>query len=386
MARTVAAPMVDPSTLLLVDDNPGDADLVTELLLEAMPQLEVVHVERIGAALERLCDRAIDAVLLDLSLPDATGLNGLRQIRAAAPQLPVIMLTGSADHGLAGAAVRDGAQDYLVKGMTDGETLARAIRYAVLRQQSSARERALAQEHASRVAAEEGVRARDEFLSIVSHELRTPLTSLSLGIDHIRLLVDRGIDAASISEHLETAARRVGRLTSLVDQILYVSRIEGGALAFDRRSVDLADVARTVVERFERAAASASCAIQLDTRENAVGEWDRRAIEQVVASLLSNALKYGAGKPVAVRTMARDGMALLRVSDQGIGVASEDVARLFERFGRAVSPRHYGGLGLGLYIARRLVEAHGGTIDVASERNVGSTFTVRLPCGSPAAA
>lgn len=377
---------MDPSTLLLVEDNPGDADLVTELLLEAIPRLEVVHVERVGAALERLRDRAIDAVLLDLHLPDATGLNGLRQIRAAAPQLPVIMLTGSADHALAGAAVRDGAQDYLVKGMTDGEMLARAIRYAVLRQQSSARERALAQEHASRVAAEEGVRARDEFLSIVSHELRTPLTSLRLGIDHVRRLVDGGADAASISARLDSAARRVGRLTSLVDQILDVSRIEAGVLALDRRSVDLVEVVRSVVERLGRAAASASCAIQLRTRENAVGEWDRRAIEQVVANLVSNALKYGAGKPVAVETMALGGTATLRVCDQGIGVAPEDVARLFERFGRVVSPRHYGGLGLGLYIARRLVEAHGGTIDVASERNVGSTFTVRLPCRSPAAA
>jgi signal transduction histidine kinase len=296
------------------------------------------------------------------------------------------MLTGSADHALAVAAVRDGAQDYLVKGETDGEKLARAIRYAVLRQQSSARERALAQEHASRVAAEEGVRARDEFLSIVSHELRTPLTSLRLGIDHVQRLVDGGADAASISARLDSAARRVGRLTSLVDQILDVSRIEAGVLALDRRSVDLAEVARSVVERLERAAASASCAIELRTRENVVGEWDRRAIEQVVANLVSNALKYGAGKPVAVETMALGGTATLRVRDQGIGVAPEDVARLFERFGRVVSPRHYGGLGLGLYIARRLVEAHGGTIGVASERNVGSTFTVRLPCRSPATA
>lgn len=371
--------MSDPSTLLLVEDNPGDADLVTELLVDAIPALEVLHVERIRDALDRLRDRSIDAVLLDLSLPDATGLNGLRRIRAAAPQLPVVMLTGSADHALAGAAVRDGAQDYLVKGQADGEALARAIRYAVLRQQSSDRERALAGEHARRVAAEEGIRARDEFLSIVSHELRTPLTSLRLGIDHVRRLTARGADVAAISARLERAAQRVGRLTSLVDEILYVSRIEGRTLQLERHGVDLAEVTRTIVERLEAAARAAECAIQLDARGKAVGEWDRRAIEQVVASLLSNALKYGAGKPVSVQIDTLCGMALLRVSDQGIGIDSEDVGRLFERFGRAVSSRHYGGLGLGLYIARQIVQAHRGAIRVESEPHAGSIFTVELP-------
>jgi len=371
--------MSDPTTLLLVEDNPGDADLVADLLADAIPPLEVIHVQQIRDALDRLRERSFDAILLDLSLPDATGLNGLRHIRTAAPEVPVVMLTGSADHALGAAAVRDGAQDYLVKGQADGEALARAIRYAVERQRSAGRERALAEESARRLAAEQGVRARDEFLSIVSHELRTPLASLKLGVDHLRLLVARGADTPAISARLESAARRVGRLTGLVDQILDVSRIESGGLALVRERVDLADVTRTILARLEGAAAAASCAIELDARETATGEWDRRAIEQVVASLLSNALKYGAGKPVVVQTAALAGMAMLRVSDRGIGIAPGDVARIFERFERAVSTRHYGGLGVGLYVARRLVEAHGGAIEVVSERDVGSTFTVRLP-------
>ena len=371
--------MSDPSALLLVEDNPGDADLVADLLADAIPPLDVIHVQRIHDALDRLRERPFDAILLDLSLPDATGLNGLRRIRAAAPNIPVVMLTGSADHALGASAVRDGAQDYLVKGQVDGEALARAIRYAVERHRSAERDRALAEECARRLAAEEGVRTRDEFLAIVSHELRTPLASLKLGVDHLRLLVARGADTSAISARLDSAARRVGRLTGLVDQILDVSRIESGRLVLVRERVDLADVTRTILARLEGAAMAASCAIELDAGETATGEWDRRAIEQVVASLLSNALKYGAGKPVVVQTAARDGVALLRVSDRGIGIAPGDVARIFERFERAVSTRHYGGLGVGLYVARRLVEAHGGAIEVASERDVGSTFTVRLP-------
>jgi len=133
------------------------------------------------------------------------------------------------------------------------------------------------------------------------------------------------------------------------------------------------------VERFQEEASRAGCAIELSLVEDATGMWDRSRLEQVATNLLSNAIKYGPGHPIEVVVSAESERASVAVSDQGIGVDPEDAARIFHRFERAVSARHYGGLGLGLYIARQIAEAHGGQIAVAERPGGGSTFTLTLP-------
>jgi signal transduction histidine kinase len=147
--------------------------------------------------------------------------------------------------------------------------------------------------------------------------------------------------------------------------------------------VDLTAVTREVLDQFAAELARAGCATELEAPHPVLGRWDPLRIEQVVANLLSNACKYGAGKPIRISVEVNGDRARLSVRDHGIGIAPADRERIFERFERAASARHYGGLGLGLYITRQVVEAHGGTIRVVSHTGAGSTFAVELPLESP---
>jgi PAS domain S-box-containing protein len=230
--------------------------------------------------------------------------------------------------------------------------------------------------------AREAVRHRDEFLTVAAHELRTPTTSLKLSAQSLLRGARRG-EAGSLPpqflSRLESIDRNASRLNALVNELLDVTRLHSGRLRLEREAVDLAELTREVVSRFEYAAAQAGCALEVLGSGPAQGLWDRVRLEQVVTNLLSNALKYGAGKPVHVRVEADEAHARLVVADEGIGISPESLPRLFHRFERAVSERHYGGLGLGLYITRQIVEALGGTVSVQSTPGAGSTFTVELP-------
>lgn len=234
--------------------------------------------------------------------------------------------------------------------------------------------------------AQDAVRVRDEFLSIASHELKTPLTSLALQSDSLRASAGRG-DAEALVRKSEVIRRSVDRLTRLVASLLDLSRINAGRLELELEPVDLAEVARDVVARFEEEAARAACPLSLEAPEPVVGRWDRVRLDQVLTNLLGNAVKYGPGRPVEVRVLADGDRALLSVRDHGIGISAADQRRIFERFERAVSRRHYGGFGLGLWIVREIVEVLGGTVRVESAPGAGSTFTVALSrAPEPAAA
>jgi signal transduction histidine kinase len=178
-----------------------------------------------------------------------------------------------------------------------------------------------------------------------------------------------------LGEALTRSERQAQRLASVVTHILEIARITRNELVLAPEELDLAAVAREVVERIRGSGGSISIA----GHGPLVGSWDRERIEQVVDNLLSNATKFGAGKPVEVAVGRQDGSAVLTVRDHGIGISPEDHARIFERFERAVSARNFSGFGLGLWIVRQNVEAHGGSIAVDSRAGEGSTFTVRLP-------
>lgn len=238
--------------------------------------------------------------------------------------------------------------------------------------------RRLAAETAARRAAEEAVAIRDEFLSIAGHELKTPLTALLFHAESLSKNAE-SLSGRDVCERAAKMVRNSQRLARLVDELLDVSRIAAGRLALEREEIDLSQLVRDMAARHGEAAAQSGSTIRLLSSYPVVGCWDRLRLEQIVDNLLANAVKYGRGQPIDVHVESDGGVARVVIVDRGLGIAPSDQARIFERFERAVSSRHYGGLGLGLWIVRQIVEAHGGKIRVRSTPDEGAEFTVDLP-------
>jgi signal transduction histidine kinase len=242
-----------------------------------------------------------------------------------------------------------------------------------------ARRTALGLEHARLYqSAQLAAQAREEFMQVASHELRGPVASFRLGVELLARELGRG-SRDRVDERLKTLMRQAERLGRISSALLDVTRITAGRLTLMRHEVDIAALAHEVVARHEDEAQAAGSAVSVEAAEPVPCQADPDRVEQVVANLLSNALKYGRGAPVQVRVRAEEGYAVVEVQDEGIGIPPDQQARIFGRFERAVPPRDYGGLGLGLWIVRSLVEAHGGQIAVRSTTGEGSVFTVRLP-------
>lgn len=225
---------------------------------------------------------------------------------------------------------------------------------------------------------EQAVKARDEFMGIVSHELRTPVTSLRLQAQVAMRQLKRN-DISSFHEKsvkfVSGAERQLDRLSKLIEDMLDVSRISMDRLFLERTPMDLKDLVRETIDRFEDQSSELGCHILFEGEPVEV-LGDSHRLEQVFSNLLINAIKYGPGKPIFVSVKRLGAKAAVKIVDQGVGIAPEDQERVFDRFERAVSANEVSGLGLGLYISRKIVEAHNGTLSVESTFGEGSTFTV----------
>ena len=383
--------------VLLIEDNPADVDLIKEALDGAElgftlggPQVTLEDVPRLADGLTRLNAADIDVVLLDLSLPDSQGIETFARLERRAPGIPTIVLSGLADEALAVRAVREGAQDYLVKGQVDGVTLTRSIRYAVERKHAEEERARLARERSE---VEVALRARNDVLATISHDLRTPLTSIRGFAQLLRRRIARGgaISPEDLADRLGRIEEQTQQMTRMIDDLLDVAHLDAGrALELRRERCDLVALAEKAASDTQRTADRHQLRFQA-TEPEIVGLLDCARLERVLQNLLTNAVKYSPDGGLISLAVSRERdatgeWALIAVRDQGVGIPAADIPRLFERFFRATNVGHrIRGTGIGLAGAHQIVEQHGGRIEVASEEGVGSTFTVWLPLDEPPA-
>lgn len=391
-----------PAGILVVDDRPENLLAIRASL--SAPDYRLVEAGSGEDALKiMLQDSTFALVLLDVRMPGIDGFEvaQLMRRRERTRLIPIVFLSAEAiDLASAYQGYEAGAIDYLIKPFDPLVLRAKVAAFVELYQQrklltrqaeqlarAAARnhelqlvEAQLDAERREKAALTDAIRMRDEFLSLASHELNTPLTPLLSSVQTLLFQARAGhFEPAHTIRSLELAQRQIRRLARLVSELLEVTRIEGGQIALSRTDVDLAEVAREATEDHSEEARRAGVELRLEIRGQARGLWDRGRIEQIVANLLTNAIKFGRRRPVHLIVEPDGDLARLVVRDQGIGIDAEHIGRIFDRFVRAASPRHYAGLGLGLYVSRRLVELHGGTVRVESSLGEGSTFTVELP-------
>jgi signal transduction histidine kinase len=329
----------------------------------------------------------------DLRLPDMNALDLLSEARHRGLQVPFIVITGMGDEEAAVAALKLGASDYIVKRDNYLTHLPYAIDNAISRFELLQINRRLEAELAERErlatenarlfeGAQEALRARDEFLSIAAHEIRGPVMAMRLAVQSLR----KGkVPAQAMPSIFDIIEREDRRLAQFVDELLDLGRIRGGALHFVIESVDLGDVVREVTARLAGELRQTGSSVDVTAEGPLIGEWDRSRLDQVVSNLLSNAIKFGRGRPIEIGMVGTGEQVTLLIKDAGDGIPRDRRERIFTPFEREMSDRNYGGLGLGLYIVRTIVDHLGGTLKVDSEPGAGSTFSVELPRTRPAA-
>jgi len=233
-------------------------------------------------------------------------------------------------------------------------------------------------ERIDRRRAEEAVHARDEFITVASHELRTPLSALGLLLGLAENTLARQ-DCERSCRAIVKARAQIGRIAELIDRLLDVSSIAEGRLKIELKEHDLGEIIQDAADRFVDQAEDANSALQVNAPTGVMAWLDRSRIDQAISNLLSNAVKYGEGKPIEVGLEVRGVTALIEVRDHGMGIDGEDLRRIFDRFERSSPSRHFGGLGLGLYITRQIVLQHGGEVHAESSLGAGARFIVELP-------
>ncbi len=227
------------------------------------------------------------------------------------------------------------------------------------------------------------VSSRDEFMSIVSHELKNPITSLKLNLQMTKMRLDPRPEAdsaaAKVTRAIDSSSRSVDRLTDLIDDLLDVTRLRNGKFRYEFVPLNVGKLIRDIVERSSEQLRQAGCRWKVDAPEDLEARWDVTRIEQVLVNLISNAMKYAPGTPVEIRVECEGDQVSVHVRDHGPGIPLELREKIFDRFERIESSREVRGLGLGLYISKQIVLAHGGSIQVCSDQESGSDFVVRLP-------
>lgn len=387
------------SKLLIVDDLPENL-LALDALVRGHGR-PVFKARSAEEALDLMLAHDFALAILDVQMPGMNGFELAELMRGTerTRHIPIIFVSAAGrELNYAFKGYESGAVDFLQKPL-DPHVVASKVNVFVelyrhkkaLRREMEAlaelhreQERLVQQLQSTQRELERAVRMRDDFMSMVSHELRTPLNTLYLETQVRKLHLSKGntvhFGPDRLPTMIERDQRQIQSMVRLIDDMLDVTRLRSGSLTIQPKPMDLAALVRHVVETLAQQAEAAGCTVSLDAPDPISGSWDEFRTEQVATNLLTNALRYGGGKPVHVSVKKCDTWAVLTVRDEGMGIAQADQQRIFEQFERTEASRSKAaGLGLGLYITRQIVLSHGGQIEVCSTPGEGATFTVRLP-------
>lgn len=398
------APDDNSMRILIVDDLQENL-----LALNALIRQEdrtIVQASRGEDALNLLLEHEFALAILDVQMPGMNGFELAELMRGTEKtrHIPIIFVTAAGkESNYAFQGYETGAVDFLYKPLDMEAVKSKVNVFVELHRQRNetrrqvqaletsrlAQEALLQELQASQAELQASIRMRDDFMSMVAHELRTPLNTLFLEAQLRKMQLDRGRIDLFNAEYLQTMVARDKRqaqaMMRLIDDMMDVSRIRSNRLSIRPEEVDLPALLARVVNNLSNQALAAGCSITLHAEQPVIGFWDEFRIEQVVINLLTNALRYGEGKPVDVHMTALPEGVRIDVRDSGRGISAADQKRIFGQFERAVAREgdKTGGLGLGLYITHQLVQAHGGSIAVQSQPGKGSVFTVTLPLQVP---
>ncbi|KQX87723.1 hybrid sensor histidine kinase/response regulator [Variovorax sp. Root473] len=398
-------PIEVESKLLIVDDLPENL-LALEALIRA-PGRVVYRAGSAESALTLLLEHEFALAIVDVQMPGMNGFELAELMRGTerTRHIPIIFVSAAGrEMNYAFQGYESGAVDFLHKPLDPHAVVSKVSVFVDLYQHRKAlrhemeslaaahrkQEELVQQLQHTQRELERAVRMRDDFMSMVSHELRTPLNTLYLEAQLRQLHLSKGkLDSFSperLSTMIERDQRQIRNMVRLIDDMLDVTRLRRDALSIQTKPVDLASLARAVVDNLRHQAEAAGCTIALEAPSTLRGVWDEFRIEQVLTNLLTNALRYGGGKPVEMTVLQNGDNAVVSVRDQGIGISPEDHQRIFEQFERTdVSRQHAAGLGLGLYITHKIVTLHAGRIGVESTPGQGARFFVELPLQPPPA-
>ncbi|MEH2362421.1 hybrid sensor histidine kinase/response regulator [Nostoc sp.] len=375
--------------ILLIEDNLAYARLLQEFLMQAQFQeFTLVHVKRLGEGLEELTECNYDVILLDLTLPDSEGLSSLPSLIGQAPSIPIVVLTNTNDEELAIEAVRQGAQDYLIKRQVNPDVLVRSLRYAIERKQlleslrtvNEALQIRVEERTAELLKANELNQFKSEFVSMFSHDIRNPLNTILLAAGLLQNY-DEKLTKEKKLNHLQIIRSSIKNMAQLLDEVSFIGKADSGRLRSQLIRLDLEAFCRQLVEEV-RLMAGENHLTLVFASFGQLGEalWDKSLLQHILNNLLTNAIKYSLPDGVVrFELIGQEKTVIFRIQDWGIGIPEEDQKLLFQPFQRAENVGIIPGTGLGLAIAKKSVEAHGGEIVVNSQVGVGTTFTVTLP-------
>jgi signal transduction histidine kinase len=376
--------------ILLIEDSLAEARFLQELLKHShLKNYHVVHVKRLGEALQQLRQDSplYHVILLDLSLPDSQGLDSLKPLIQNAPKLPIVVLTNTNDEELALEAVRQGAQDYLLKRQVTTEVLVRSLQYAIerkqaveiLRQENETLENQVELQTVELLKAKAQNQRRSEFVSMMSHDFRNPLCTILLSTELLKNS-DQKLTPAQKKSIFQRIKAAGNNMVQLLDEIILVGKADLDQLKCVPAPLNLVNFCEQLVENIQESTGNENRIVLAIKGDISHTLWDEHLLRHILSNLLTNAVKYSPnGGRVHLTIIAEEHQVKFQVQDQGIGIPSPDQKRLFQAFQRASNVGEIEGTGLGLAIVQRCVEACQGSVLVESVPGEGTTFTVILP-------